>query len=508
MNKNIATLLAALLLTLAACASQKQEPTQQPSQPRGLLSQSVDTPAPAVQVNGQSVTGGVTLKPGDTITIKVPDAPVAVTPPKPVPPVVVTPAGSWIRAASDGGSFILNAQAKVRYGVEPSWLIRDAPAGTYYCNDGGGDPAVGQAKFCEVFVPEGQASPVAPTSQADPAPAAKPFDPPLTITRGGTYTGRWQSADPGIPAVSVKTSEPVTLENCAVSGPGHLIAALWVNARLTVRGCEGTDTSDATAGRFVAAEGVHSLVVTGNTLRGTAGIYLHQVNPDPANKIEIIGNRAYDITGKNTNGKDLVQFVQFNKVRDQAATIAWNRVENSPYRSSVEDVINLYNTTGKPGSPVSVRNNLLIGAYGTPPDSVYSGGGIMLGDGDGANLEAVDNTVIEVSNYGIARAGGSNITIQGNTVLGLGKLADGTILDGDPDAGIYSRNYSGKVFDAATVKIMDNVVGWGRPLAANLRRTWNYSLSGTMTGGNKEVVPTADLIAQAVAKWDAAYAAR
>ena len=34
---------------------------------------------------------------------------------------------------------------------------------------------------------------------------------PLVITKGGTYTGTWESTNRSTPAVTVNTSEPVTI---------------------------------------------------------------------------------------------------------------------------------------------------------------------------------------------------------------------------------------------------------------------------------------------------------
>lgn len=495
------TFRACLLLPLLLMAC--QSPQKQASTPRPLLTQNVTTSSPTVQVNSQPLASGVTLNPGDTITITLPATPPVVVTPAPVPPAPTPtppPAGTWTALAKEAEKFTLPSPSTVRYGTGDAWNVREGLTGTLTCGNAlFGDPAVGKTKYCQLFVP------------APPAVVAPPpFDGPLTITTGGTYSGRWESQDPAVPAVTVKTAEPVILENCAVRGPGHLISARWVHTRLTVRGCEGQDTSDETAGRFLAVEGAVALVVQNNVLHRTGGIYLNSMDTLAAeNRLEITGNRAYDINGLKAGGKSYVQFLQLNHVRNQSGLIAWNRVENRPGDSAVEDVINLFDTSGKPGAPISIHNNLIIGAYGTPPESGYSGGGIMLGDGDGAELEAVGNTVIETSNYGVASAGGKNITIKGNTVLGLGRLPDGTILDANPDAGIYARNYSGsKTFDPKTINVVDNLVGWGRPKPGKPDASWNYSVTAGTSTNNRTVVPTEALIAQAVRNWEAAYAAR
>ncbi|WP_027483744.1 NPCBM/NEW2 domain-containing protein, partial [Deinococcus pimensis] len=62
-----------------------------------------------------------------------------------------------------------------------------------------------------------------------------PVGAPLVITRGGRYTGVYESRNPDVAAVTIRTSEPVTLEDCSLRGNGHLITGTRV--RLTVRRC-------------------------------------------------------------------------------------------------------------------------------------------------------------------------------------------------------------------------------------------------------------------------------
>ena len=39
---------------------------------------------------------------------------------------------------------------------------------------------------------------------------------PIVIVKGGTYRGNWQSLDPDVPAVRVRTSEAVIIENSTI----------------------------------------------------------------------------------------------------------------------------------------------------------------------------------------------------------------------------------------------------------------------------------------------------
>ena len=76
----------------------------------------------------------------------------------------------------------------------------------------------------------------------------------ITITRGGTYTGNWQSTDPNLPAVKVDTTDPVTIVNSNVKGPGDLIVSDTDHTKITVRNTHGyavnPNVYGKSAGRF------------------------------------------------------------------------------------------------------------------------------------------------------------------------------------------------------------------------------------------------------------------
>jgi hypothetical protein len=61
----------------------------------------------------------------------------------------------------------------------------------------------------------------------------------LIITKGGTYSGTWQSNDSRVPAVQVNTSEPVVIQNSTIKSAGHLIYSSSRNCNLTVKNTSG-----------------------------------------------------------------------------------------------------------------------------------------------------------------------------------------------------------------------------------------------------------------------------
>jgi hypothetical protein len=77
---------------------------------------------------------------------------------------------------------------------------------------------------------------VAHTEHASAASSEPVYGGPLVITRGGTYTGAWQSTNPNTPAVTIATSQPVVIDNSYIKGPGRLITenAFSTNINLSV----------------------------------------------------------------------------------------------------------------------------------------------------------------------------------------------------------------------------------------------------------------------------------
>jgi hypothetical protein len=300
---------------------------------------------------------------------------------------------------------------------------------------------------------------------ATPVPASLPHR-PLVITRGGTYTGEWSSNDARVPAVLVKTAEPVIIENSALSGRGNLVAGGVHHINLTVRHTRGVganpNVSGQCAGRFITLEQFDNLVIEHCELRGTAGIYALDYAGDrtPDNSVRIVSNRAINIDGRKSDGKggyvsgddsaELVQFVQLDKVRHAPGIeIAWNEVTNRPFVSRVEDVISIYLSSGTRQSPIRIHDNFIRGAYpvGVVRGGVfaghYSGGGIMLGDGvadsadgDSCFVHACANHVLDTVNYGIAVSAGHDNHAYRNRVLSAGVLESGERIAAQ-NVGIY-----------------------------------------------------------------------
>lgn len=327
------------------------------------------------------------------------------------------------------------------------------------------------------------------------------YGPAIVITRGGTYAGEWESLDPTISPVIIRTSDPVLIEHSTIQGKDDLISTDVNGVHLTVRHTRGyglnPNVAGETTGRFVKAERFRHVAIENNHLSGTSGIYLfdYRGNRSANETIRVIANDALNVDGRRSNGHggyldfnkrirvsdglteygfDRVQFVQLNAVQSvPGIEIAWNHVINEPGNSRVEDNVSIYRSSGTANSPMAIHDNYIQGAYTIKPwqnddadatwsyDWDYSGGGIMLGDGgDSAFAVAYNNQVISTTNYGIAIYGGHDMTIRNNRVISSGLLSDSRpiahqnvgiyIWDADDSgpANFYDNNAS------------DNEVGW------------------------------------------------
>lgn len=274
-----------------------------------------------------------------------------------------------------------------------------------------------------------------------PHAAEKGYSGPLIITKGGTYTGNWESKDSDVPALDIRTREPVIIENSKIRGAGPLIRSLGYSANITVRNTEGygitpTPYSDyQKPRRFLAVDVFRNIVVENCYMQNTAGIYLgHSYEGDgtPQNTVKIRYNKVKNIDGRIYNGMAIVQFVQFNyRGEVPHIEIAWNEVINEPDSSAVEDNINIYNSRGTSASPIRIHNNYIQGAFPFPSRSEkYTGGGIIT-DSPGtdstmatAYLKVYDNQLVGLGNYCLGIAGGNHIEMYQNRAIVSAKFAD------------------------------------------------------------------------------------
>jgi len=343
------------------------------------------------------------------------------------------------------------------------------------------------------------------TGTITPAPTTPPtnvtWSSPLVITAGGTYTGNWQSTNPGTAAITIKTSQPVTILNSNIQSRGNLIVSAVSHTNITIKGTHGwalnPNVSGQSPGRFLDAENFDNIDVENNTLVGTAGIEMgfYSGNGTASNTVKILKNNALNIDGRWSDGNggfqtgpdanDYVQFAQFNQCFNMTGVeIAWNQVVNQPYQSRPEDNISVFQSSGTTASPMLIHDNYIQGAYPADPvnDSSFTGGGIMLSDGftgsastATGNVSAYNNIIIGTSNYGMAISSGHNNTIYNNTVISSGLLPNGQKI-ASQNVGIYIWNQSGDP-NWGNNQEYGNTIGWMGPTGSR-NDSWTPNASG------------------------------
>jgi parallel beta-helix repeat protein len=358
-----------------------------------------------------------------------------------------------------------------------------------------------------------------PVTNAGPAPApAQPgtvqYSGPITITKGGTYSGNWENTQ-NKAAVLIQTSEPVTIINSNIRSRGNLISGFANN--LTVLNTRGyalnPNVLGRAAGRAVNAEEFLNLRVENSYFEGTTGIYARKFSGNAAagQTIKILRNQFRNTDGRRSDGNggylaqfDVVQAVLFNNVkRLPNVEIAWNEIINEPGKSRTEENINFYVSSGTPSSPFRIHDNYIQGAYNLSPvtDGNYPGGGILVGDGtvtdplDSGYTRVYNNQVVGTSNHGISIDGGTDNQVYDNRVISSGRLPDGQRIAA-ANVGIYVWDLGGGAKQSPSIfnnnRMVNNQVGWTR-VAANGTTSNNASwlpdcgLNGSYCGGNTDL---------------------
>ncbi len=298
--------------------------------------------------------------------------------------------------------------------------------------------------------------------------SAVSYSGPIVISQGGTYSGNWESTGTS-PAVTVTTSAPVVIENCAVKGKGNLIQVNAV-ADLTVRNCYGEGTWAGTdgSGRMVRADsGVKNLIFEHNEIVKAAPVKIQGARPA---SIKIRYNKASDIMGDPTNccGGGYMQFAQLANVVGPDIEIAWNELVNRPGQSRTEDLISLYGGTSgvSAAQPLRIHDNFLWGSYpipatqGGPGVTNFSGGGIMVGDVAARFVIVENNQVVGTTNYGISIICGSDNIVRNNRVIAANRLANGQWM-ASANVGLSLWAFQCNA-EYARNTVANNVAGWMR----------------------------------------------
>ena len=324
------------------------------------------------------------------------------------------------------------------------------------------------------------------------------FKGPLTITKGGTYSGNWESLDSNTPAVSIQTIEPVTLLNCHINATGDGIKSFMVGAQLTVRGCYGVGLDPKIYGKergmFLRVAEAASVTVEHNDIGGFAFGVNFWGNMGPS-RFVFQYNRVHNLDGAESNGRGgrLVDAAHMKYGQDNGnhavvmdsmqqttyAQIAWNSfVQAGPFWS-IGDIVNIYRSSGTWTAPIEIHDNYFHGGYAARPQMVANccapnavTSEAITADGSSADTSSTTVAHVHIFNNFIVNNGGAqgiginaghDNQVFGNRIISTGRLQ----ANGNWFAATYSNPLTvwNKVYyQPSTVyynnTAHDNLYGW------------------------------------------------
>jgi hypothetical protein len=236
-----------------------------------------------------------------------------------------------------------------------------------------------------------------PTEPA-PAPAPAPTPTPAPVPSGSV---KYLSL-PTSGARTISGQSNVVIENLRFENINGNPLYIKGSNNITIRNCFfNKATMEA-----IVIENSSTIKVENCLFNGvTTGVYALS-----SASIKVDNNQFVNVRQRSSGGRG--QFVQFNGVTGAGNSVSNNKGENFLGESDPEDLISLFKSSGTASSPIVVRNNMFRG--GGPS---ASGGGIMSGDYGGSYQIVENNTLLDPGQYGIAAAGGSNISLLNNKIF-------------------------------------------------------------------------------------------
>lgn len=267
------------------------------------------------------------------------------------------------------------------------------------------------------------------------------FRPPLTITKGGHYTGNYKSTNAQVAAITISCTDTVWLTDVFAISQGDAVhangGAILIINNLRCNSLPPADNQQRGWGFYAYKPTL--LRLQHFVLESTGGLRIDQ-RGNKESRLQIrygtIKNTSR-LTGANGIGKTISPGLQLvNLPRLTASEIGWIYFENEPDKSYVEDNINLYNSGGKSSSDKLLVHDIFVnGAYPFPADAArYSGTGITT-DGDAKTRDAVSAYIdvfhcqfIRTLNAAMNLPIGHDVHYFNNTVVNSGHLKSGKAL--------------------------------------------------------------------------------
>ena len=232
---------------------------------------------------------------------------------------------------------------------------------------------------------------------------------PITITTGGTYTGSYQSNNDAVPAVTISTTQPVTLSRVHIIAKG---IGVWAydtkGTRLTIVDSvfDQINPGAVVNHRAVEVNQPASFVFEHNQLTDTDGVEIHGLTSLRVNPLRVSYNLAVNIG----------RYPHPTAATAASSSCSWTMWSPQPGRSSgiirrtcraspaSRTTSTLYQSGGTDSTHrFDIGHNLIDGAYPRTNDPEFTGGGINPGRRWWRPTAlAHDNTVVSTTNYGIA----------------------------------------------------------------------------------------------------------
>lgn len=240
-----------------------------------------------------------------------------------------------------------------------------------------------------------QATEATPTPGPAPAPTPTP-----TPAAPSTSSTKYLSL-PVSGARKVSNESNVVIENLRFENINGIALNITGSNSITIRNCFFNKATD----EAINIERSANITIENCLFNGVStGVYALE-----SQTIKVRNNQFVNVRQRSVGGRG--QFVQFNNVTGAGSLVEDNKGENFAGESDPEDLISMFNSSGTAASPISIRNNMFRG--GGPS---ASGGGIMSGDYGGGYQVVENNTLLDPGQYGIASAGGSNISLINNKI--------------------------------------------------------------------------------------------
>lgn len=266
---------------------------------------------------------------------------------------------------------------------------------------------------------------------------------------------------PSVGFQDLSNQQGVTLENIVISNPGGLCLDLTGASDITIRNVSiincGTEQaiSDGYSVGLINIENAQNITIENSIIRDISNAafgsnrnnaieienssnitirsnFIGDINSDISENSGDRGSRSISVVGSaweiSIDGNHFANAgrnaVQLSRVRGATGiSITNNLIEGrARWDSDFEDMINLFSSSGTPDDPIRISGNTM--RNGGPS---RSGTGIIVGDGepnsgDTQYVVVEDNVLIDPGHVGINLAGGNNITVANNIIVGTGDV--------------------------------------------------------------------------------------